>query len=181
MLQGRENGFYYKKKKKRKNPHVAHIKESPPSEVILQHVMFKMFGWRNVLVCVCASAAPLTLKSQWTGPFCHKTWCCNISRSSWETAWFDTICETIILMYGCCSVILLFCCVTPTHTCTHTVYYALLLCLNSYYKKRGWVVTKVKKKDVTCLSRISSWQPATLAWLSRFVWPIPLNVCQMHP
>lgn len=51
------------------NPDVAPIKESPQSEVILQHVMFKKFGWKNVLVCVCASVVPLTLKSQRTGTF----------------------------------------------------------------------------------------------------------------
>lgn len=62
-----------------KKKHVAPIKDSPQSGVILQHVMFKMFGWRNVLVYVCASAAPLTLMSQQTGTFCHKTWRCNIS------------------------------------------------------------------------------------------------------
>lgn len=38
-----------------KKPTHGPIKESPQSEVILQHVMFKMFGWRNVLVCVCSS------------------------------------------------------------------------------------------------------------------------------
>lgn len=55
------------------------IKESPQSEVNLQHVLLRCLGWRNVLVCVCVcSSTHVEVTVDWD--CCHKIWCCNISR-----------------------------------------------------------------------------------------------------